>query len=60
MVFRCIRYGADHPGVRDADLDPDRYEDLNALVPRRFVRNPRSGEALRTSYALGSVTQGGH
>jgi len=60
MVFRCIRYDADHPGVRNADLDPDSYVDFNALVPRRFVRNPRSGEALRSSYTPGTVIQGGH
>jgi hypothetical protein len=60
MVFRCVRYDPDHAGVRDADLDPDRYEDLNALVPRRFVRNPHSRESLGTSYALGSVIQSGH
>ena len=38
MVFRAYRYGADHPSVRDADLDPARYADLNALMPRRFNR----------------------
>ena len=60
MVFRCIRYAADHPGIREAALDPDSYVDFNALVPRRFVRSPRSTEALRTSYVPGAVVHGGH
>ncbi|MCP5372246.1 MAG: aryl-sulfate sulfotransferase [Hyphomicrobiales bacterium] len=60
MVFRCIRYGADHAGIRDADLDPGRYIDFNALVPRRLVRSPRGSQALRTRYDVGAVVAGGH
>ena len=60
MVFRCIRYAPDHPALRGAHLDPGRYVDFNALVPRRFVRNPRSRQALRTRYDVGTLTRGGH
>ena len=60
MIFRCIRYGEDHPGIRDADLDPDRYKDFNALAPKRFVRSPRGGQALETLYDVGAIVQGGH
>jgi hypothetical protein len=59
-VFRCIRYAPDHPALRGADMDPERYVDFNALVPRRFVRSPRSREALRTRYDTGAVPKGGH
>ena len=38
MVFRAYRYAADYPGVKDADLDPGRYPDINALMPRSFIR----------------------
>ncbi len=60
MVFRCIRYDEDHPGIRDADLDPGGYEDLNALMPKRFVRSPRGDQALRTTYVAGELVKGGH
>jgi hypothetical protein len=50
MVFRCVRYAPEHPALRGADLDPQRYVDFNALVPRRFVRSPRSREPLRKTY----------
>ncbi|HJO85847.1 MAG TPA: aryl-sulfate sulfotransferase [Rhodospirillales bacterium] len=42
MVFRAYRYAADHPGVKDADLDPGRYPDINALMPRRFIQGRSS------------------
>jgi len=60
MVFRCIRYDPAYAGLKGADLDPGRYVDFNALVPRRFVRNPRSQQALRTRYDVGAVVKGGH
>ena len=60
MVFRCIRYDPGHPALRGRTFDPDRYPDLNALMPRRFVRSPRSRQALRTQYGMGTVVQGGH
>lgn len=50
MVFRCIRYDPAYPGLRGADLDPGRYVDFNALVPKRFVRSSRSREPLRKTY----------
>jgi len=31
MVFRAHRYGVNHPGLKDRDLDPDRYANLNRL-----------------------------
>lgn len=31
MVFRAHRYGPDHPGLKDRDLDPNRYANLNRL-----------------------------
>jgi hypothetical protein len=60
MVFRCVRYAPDYPGLQNRELDPGRYVDFNALVPRRFVRSPRSREALRTRYDTGAVPKGGH
>ncbi len=60
MVFRCTRYDQGHPGIAGADLDPGRYADLNALMPRRFVRSPRSNQALAASYAPGDLVRGGH
>ena len=30
-VFRAHRYGPDHPALRDRDLDPHRYANLNRL-----------------------------
>jgi hypothetical protein len=60
MVFRCFRYDPAYPGLRGADLDAGRYVDFNALMPRRFVRSPRSREALRTRYDTGAVPKGGH
>jgi hypothetical protein len=50
MVFRCIRYDPAHPALANADLDPKRYLDFNALVPKRFVRSPRSRAPLRNTY----------
>lgn len=50
MVFRAYRYAADYPGVKDADLDPGRYPDINALMPRRFVRR----RAAETPHVTGS------
>ena len=32
LVFRCHRYGADHPGLADKDLDPARHGNLNRLL----------------------------
>jgi hypothetical protein len=60
MIFRCIRYEPAHPALKNADLDPGRYVDFNALVPRRFVRSPRSRQALRTRYDAGAIVKGGH
>ena len=60
MIFRCFRYDESHPGIAEADLDPGRYEDFNALMPRRFVRSPRGNEALAASYATGALVRGGH
>jgi len=60
MVFRCVRYPVDAPALRNADLDPGRYVDLNALMPRRFVRSARSRAALGTRYDVGAVIKGGH
>jgi hypothetical protein len=60
MVFRCIRYDPDSSALRGKSLDPGRYSDLNALMPRRFVRSPRSREALRRNYEVGAVIRGGH
>jgi hypothetical protein len=60
MVFRCVRYDAGYAGLRGADLDPGRYVDFNALVPKKFVRSPRGGQALRTRYDVGAVVKGGH
>lgn len=31
LVFRCHRYGVDHPGLVDKDLDPDKLANLNRL-----------------------------
>ena len=30
-VFRAHRYGPDHPGLRDRDLDPSRYANINRI-----------------------------
>ena len=30
-LFRAHRYGPDHPGLRDKDLDPGRYANMNRL-----------------------------
>lgn len=60
MIFRCIRYDKDQAGIRDADLDPDRYLEFNALVPKRFVRSQRGGQELQTRYDIGAVIPGGH
>ncbi len=32
-VFRAHRYGPDHPGLQNKDLDPQRYANLNRLYP---------------------------
>lgn len=31
LVYRCHRYGPDHPALGDRDLDPARYANLNRL-----------------------------
>lgn len=31
LVFRCHRYGIDHPAFEDTDLDPGRYANLNRM-----------------------------
>ncbi|MEQ8347626.1 MAG: aryl-sulfate sulfotransferase [Sneathiellaceae bacterium] len=60
MVFRCSRYAADDPRLAGAPLDPDRHIDFNAMMPRRLLRNPNAGKALRTNYLPGAVIKGGH
>jgi len=60
MIFRCMRYSGDHAGIRDADLDPGRYSDVNALTPKPFVRSPRGGRKLPDRYDVGAVVRGGH
>ena len=62
MIFRVYRYGADHPGIKDADLDPKRYAELNALRPRRFTQSgsDSSKQYLGVSYEVGSFVKGGH
>jgi len=60
MVFRCTRYAIDDPRFDGAPLDPDRYVDFNAMMPRRLVRSPNSGKALGTRYGPGTVIEGGH
>lgn len=60
MIFRCVRYDKEHAGIRDADLDPDRYVEFNALMPKRFVRSPRGRQELPTRYGIGAVIPGGH
>ena len=60
MIFRCYRYGAGHEGIRGADLDPQRYADINALMPQRFVTSRRATQPLGVSYASGAAIKGGH
>ncbi|MHA1565353.1 MAG: aryl-sulfate sulfotransferase [Alphaproteobacteria bacterium] len=60
MVFRCTRYAADDPRFDGAPLDPERYPDFNAMMPRRLVRSPNSTKALGNRYLSGAVIQGGH
>lgn len=62
MVFRAYRYAADHPGIRDADLDPDRYADLNALNPQHFIRShsDATAQGLGVTYEKGSFIKSGH
>lgn len=60
MIFRCYRYGADHPVITGRDLDPDRHAEINALMPRRFTRSPRASMPLGTSYVAGDLVKGGH
>ena len=31
LVFRCHRYGVDHPALAGKTLDPSRYANLNRL-----------------------------
>jgi hypothetical protein len=42
MIFRAYRYTADHPGLKGKYLDPSNYPDVNALMPRRFIRGRSS------------------
>ncbi len=60
MVFRCTRYAADDARFADAPLDPDRYVDFNAMMPRRLTRSPNATKTLGRSYAPGAMVQGGH
>ncbi len=62
MVFRAYRYAADHPGIRDADLDPSGYADLNALNPQRFIRSrlEATAQGLGVTYEKGSFIKSGH
>jgi outer membrane protein assembly factor BamB len=60
MIFRCYRHGADHPGIRSGELEPDRHAEINALMPRRFTRSPRASMPLGTSYLTGGLVKGGH
>ncbi len=62
MIFRVYRYDADHPGIKDADLDPGRHADLNALRPRRFSQSAggTSKQYLGVSYEVGGFVKGGH
>lgn len=60
MVFRCSRYATDDPRFEGAPLDPERWTDFNALMPRPMIRSPRAGQALRTAYVPGAVIKGGH
>ena len=55
MVFRAYRYGADHPGVKDANLDPQNYPVVNALMPRLFTKGRKSNLAHATgsSFEIG-------
>ncbi len=55
MVFRAYRYGIDHPGVKDANLDPSDYPEVNALIPRHFVKGSTSDVAHATgsSFEIG-------
>jgi hypothetical protein len=34
IVFRAHRYGVDHPALKNRDLDPDRYANLNRLYAK--------------------------
>ncbi len=36
MVFRAHRYGPNYPGLKDRDLDPQRFANLNRLYSARF------------------------
>ena len=60
MVFRAYRYEADHPGVRDADLDPRRYEDINPQSPPRFTQGWSSdlAHATGSSFEIGGFRTG--
>jgi hypothetical protein len=31
LVFRCHRYGQDYGGLKDRDLDPARFANMNRL-----------------------------
>jgi hypothetical protein len=31
ITFRAHRYGPDYPGLRDKNLDPDQYANMNRL-----------------------------
>ena len=55
MVFRVYTYEANYPGIRDADLDPRRYEDINAQSPLRFTQGWSSdlADATGSSFEIG-------
>ena len=62
MVFRAYRYAPDHAGIRDRDLDPARYADLNALSPKRFTHSDagNTAQGLGVTFEKGSFVKGGH
>lgn len=62
MVFRAYRYDADHPGIRDAVIDPGRFAELNAMAPGPFTRSHASATAqgLGVTFEKGSFVKGGH
>lgn len=60
MVFRCSRYDRNDPRFANAPLDPERYADVNAMMPRRGLTSPHGSDPLGQSYAPGAIPQGGH
>ena len=60
MVFHCMRYDPGDARFAGVSLDAGDNVDLNAMMPRPFVRSPNSAKALGTSYARGAAVRGGH